>query len=360
MAKQQHIAPAVWPPALPDKVDAYLPDKVDAYLPDKVGAALSSNSRIIKFNSGERPPNVPNVDGFVYYCEFGTHSKVGKAKELASIRKRYNTSHLTFDITVFDCSGYSNHIVERTVQQKLKDFGEHIHGEKFSSNIEDNFINIVIEYFETHGSSLLKIGLYKDGIIQHRLADVDATVDFLSQERPKARKSLVIKAIQSGRVYNWDMRYDEKGFLPRSLIKMRFASYVNGALERTFHNVSSIVKLLKLQNVKGVNSGVIYKHVQTPYIIFGRRWVFVSNDSFSNNIPKYAVYRHGVLQKRLETEEDAKTWLKENKLHTTNFSLETAITKHFYKGIVWKYNESGSFPSNLNDVDDIDDVNDIN
>ena len=355
MAKQRHIAPAVWPPALPDSPPA-LPDSPPA-LPDEVYDVIPSNNRIIKFNSVERAPKVRNVDGFVYYCDFGTHSKVGKAKKLASIGKRYNTSHLSFDITAFDCSGYSNLVVERAVQQKLKDFGKHIHSEKFSSNIEDKFINTVVEYFDTHESSLLTIGLYKDGVIQHRLADVDATVEFLSKENPKARKSLVIRAIQSGRVYNWDLIYDEKGFLPMHIRKMIFASYVNGVLERTFHNVSSIVKLLKLQGVKGVSSGVIYKYVQTPHVIFGRRWVFDSNGSFSESIPKYAVYRHGILQKRLETEEDAKIWLRENKLHTANFSLKTAITKHVYKGIVWKYDESGSFPSSLNDVDDVDGVN---
>lgn len=348
MAKQRQVAPAVWPPALPDSPPA---------LPDESYDVIPSNNHIIKFNSVERAPKVLNVDGFVYYCEFGTHSKVGKAKTLASIGGRYNTSHLSFDITAFDCSGYSNLDVERAVQQKLTDFGEHIHGEKFSSNIEYKFINTVIEYFETHDSSLWTIGLYKNGVIQHRLADVDATVEFLSKENSKVRKSLVIKAIQSGRVYNWDLRYDEKGFLPINIRKMVFASYVNGVLERTFHNVSSIVKLLKLQKVKGVSSGVIYKHVQTPRVIFGRRWFFDSNGSFSETIPKYAVYRHGILQKRLETEEDAKAWLKENKFHTMNFSLKAALTKHVYKGIVWKYDEAGSFPSSLNDIDDVDDVN---
>ena len=343
MARHRRIEPAVWPPALPDEVYDDLP----------------SNSRIIKFNSAGQVPKAPNVDGFVYYCEFETHSKVGKAKKLASIRTRYNTSHLPFDIIAFDCSGYSNLVVERAVQQKLKDFGEHIVGEKFSSRIEDKFINTINEYFDTNATSLRTIGLYKDGILQHRLTDVDAAVDFLSQENSKARKSLVIKAIQSGngRVYNWDLRYDEHGKLPLNIREMKFASYVDGVLERTFHNVSSIVKFLKLQKVKGATSGVIYKYVQTPYIIFGRRWCFDVHGSFTETIPKYAVYRHDVLQKRLETEEDAKTWLKENKLHTTNFSLETAITKHFYKGIVWKYDETGSFPTHLNDFNDVNDVN---
>jgi len=201
---------------------------------------------------------------------------------------------------------------------------------------------------------MLYIHIFHKGLKQllspHKFPDIDETVEFLSSRgKTKARKSLVQKAKVTGKVYGWGLQYSELGNHPDDIREMKFASYVDGSLERKFHNVRSIIKFLRESGIKYATQTDIYKSVQKTCDVFGRRWVFDVSCNFPKNIPKYAVYMNGLLQKKIDTEEEALDWLKRHKLPMKNFSLVSAIGKRANKrNVLWLYNKDGIFPSDIN------------